>query len=193
VKSKRHTITRTTTTSLKAKSLLPSDVADILKSLTYDERISYCRVLKEEGWSLQSMATPLGLTRERIRQMISGSYQAVPVNHLPVPKLPIKVTVKEVAKSKVLPEDQLEMLKALKDRAFWVRGKGSKCREEAEEYVAMLYTLTQQGYTVYGLAKQLGVTHLAIHSRLIRYGYKETNASSGVFRVLTHRPAPANK
>lgn len=200
--SNRHKEIQTKTITLKAKSLLPSEVTDILKSLTYDERISYCRVLHEEGWTYQSMATPLGLTRERVRQMIDTKYQTkgghsytpVNVSHLPVPKLPVKVIVKEVVKMKILPDDQLKILKDLKDKAFWVRGTGKNNRAEAEEYVALLYDLTQQGYSVYGLAKQIGVTHLAIYSRLVRYGYRPIpNSSHRVYRILTHRPAPANK
>ncbi len=166
---------------------MPEGIASLLRSLSYPERIAYCRALRAEGWTYQSMATPLGITRERVRQMITWDYPA-PVSILPVPELPRIISTKEIAEMKVLPEDTLQVLKALQAKAFWVRGNGKQYRAEAEEYASLINDLLNsgQGYSVYGLAKQLGVTYPAIQFRLVRYGYKQTLGKSSCYRKITY-------
>jgi hypothetical protein len=47
---------------------------------------------------------------------------------------------------------------------------------------------TQQGVSVYSLAKSLGVTHGALLFRFVRYGYTTSESGqSKVFRKLTNR------
>ena len=106
---------------------MPEGIANLLRSLTYPERIAYCRALRAEGWTYKSMAIPLGISGERVRQMITWGvgrgpqYREAPVNSLPVPELPNRVSTQEVKKMKILPEDIVKVLKALQAKAFLVR------------------------------------------------------------------------
>lgn len=182
-------VQKVTTKQLKNKQPLPQETQELLKTLNRDEIISYCRVLKEVGWTLESMAQPLGITRERVRQYVKDyPHVSVPVSHLPVPQLPIVEVVREVHEPKVLPQELAERLKELQQKAFWVRGKANTHRKEAEEYTELLYdVIERQGYSYYQVAKAIGVTHGAIAFRLVRYGYKTTNGKSKAYRQLTHR------
>jgi transposase len=89
-----------------------------------------------------------------------------------------------------VPQELAEKLMALQEKAYWVRGKGNANRKEAEEYTKLLYDVIEnQGYSYYQVARAIGVTHGAIAFRLVRYGYKTTNGTSGAYRKLTHREA----
>lgn len=192
-KQTRHTVTRTKITKIKRESLLPEGIASLLRSLTYPERIAYCRALRAEGWSYKSMAIPLGISGERVRQMVTWGlgrgpqYREAPVSSLPVPKLPNRVSTQEVKKMKMLPEDTVEVLKALQAKAFLVRSHSPLYRAEAEEFARLLNDLvTKQGYSVYGIAKQIGVTQPAIQFRLVRYGYRQSLGKSECYRKIIY-------
>lgn len=163
--------------------VLPQNVVDSLKDLRDNKKkemfADYVALLRDEGWTLASIADPLGLTRERVRQIavscesleLAGNFAdamsweipAVPmrsskyVRKLPVPLKPSDETVAR--------------LMALKPVAGSVRWTSDKGRAEAEEYVAIIAGEVKRGVSVYMMAKALGVTPLAIRSRLSRYGH----------------------
>jgi predicted transcriptional regulator len=184
-------VTKVTTKQPKINLSLPQEVQELLKTLGRDDLISYCRVLKEVGWTLESIAKPIGVTRERVRQYVKQyPHVSTDVSHLPLPQLPIVEIVREVHEPKVVPQELAEKLMALQEKAYWVRGKGNANRKEAEEYTKLLYDVIEnQGYSYYQVARAIGVTHGAIAFRLVRYGYKTTNGTSGAYRKLTHREA----
>jgi len=172
---------------------LPEGIASLLISLTYLERIAYCRALRAEGWGYQSMATPLGISRERVRQMITWDishgpqYRKAPVSSLPVPELPRVISTQEVVEIKKLPEDILKVLKDLQEKSALVCSYSKKYRAEAEEYASLLNNLiTKQGYSAYGLAKQIGVNPGGINSKLVRYGYKQSLGKCKSFRKIIY-------
>jgi plasmid maintenance system antidote protein VapI len=187
-------VTKVTTIQPKTNLSLPQEVQELLKTLDRDELISYCRVLKEVGWTLESMAQPINLSRERVRQYVKQyPHVSKDVSHLPVPQLPIVEVVREVHEPKVVPQELADRLKELQQKAYWVRGKANTHRKEAEEYTELLYDVIEnQGYSYYQVAKAIGVTHGAIAFRLVRYGYKTTNGKSRAYRQLTHRVTEEN-
>jgi len=175
--------------------VLPDDVAELIKKLPLDERRVYATLLSNAGWTLQSIATPLGITREMVRQYGTKTYseeQFAKVSHLPIPELPTVDVYKELY-PKVLPSKEvIAQLKILKGSASKVRGRGQAYREEAELYTKLLYDTIQSGVSAYRLAKELGITVGAIEFRLVRYGYKTANGKSKVYKPLTHRKVTRN-
>lgn len=174
----------------KSDLTLPKEVSDILIGLPLDERKAYVFELRKVGWTLQSMATPLKLTRESIR--LYGlkepkSEVLAKVKHLPIVQPPlIEVFVERV--KRVKPDPQvIAQLKELQPKVFLVRGKGKSNREEAELYTRLIYELMESGVSGYRIAKELGVTHSALAFRLVRYGYTTSNGTSRSYRQLTHR------
>lgn len=149
-------------------------------------RNAYIYALRMKGWTLQSIADAIGVTRERVRQIETS---ATPFNILtvladpgqyPVPELP---TVEvEVAGQPVYVEPSEETLKRLLElqpAAQAVRYDHKANRVAGEEYTALLWHAhSVEGVTLYRLAKRLGVTHGALRFRLVRYGYLTTNGKS---------------
>ena len=174
----------------KSDLTLPKEVSDILIALPLDERRAYVFELRKAGWTLQSMATPLKITRESIRLygLKEPSLEVLAkVKHLPIVQPPlIELYVERV--KRVKPDPQvIAQLKELQPKAFMVRGKGKSNREEAELYTRLIYELMESGVSGYRIAKELGVTHSALAFRLVRYGYTTSNGTSRSYRKLTNR------
>ena len=174
----------------KSDLILPKEVSDILIGLPLDERRAYVFELRKVGWTLQSLATPLTITRESVRlyglKEPSGEVLAK-IRNFPLPEPPvIEVFVERI--KRVKPDPQvIAQLKEHQPKAFMVRGKGKSNREEAELYTRLIYELMESGVSGYRIAKELGVTHSALAFRLVRYGYTTSNGTSRSYRQLTHR------
>lgn len=169
---------------------LPKEVGDSLRSLPLKERKAYATLLRNAGWTLQSIATELNVTRESIRLYAVEEHSEeilAKVKHLPIPTIPTVEVYKEKVVKPLPSPEVLQRLKELQSKATLVRGKGTANRKEAEEYTKLLYETMQSGVSGYRLAKELNVTHSAILFRLVRYGYTETTGKSRTYRQLTHR------
>jgi len=174
----------------KSNLTLPKEVTDILISLPLTERKAYASELCKAGWTLQSVATPLNITRESIRLYTLAEHSGevlAKISNLPIVQPPvIEVYVERV--KRILPDPKvIAQLKELQPKAFMVRGKGKSNREEAELYTRLIYELMESGVSGYRIAKELGVTHSALAFRLVRYGYTTSNGTSRSYRQLTHR------
>lgn len=171
---------------IKSNQVLPQSVHDNLKALTAKEdRNAYIRELRQVGWTLQSIATVTGLTREMIRLISVDTRQSSPsfaIVGLEVPLPPRKLVTIQVRKP--IDPEVLKKLKELHAVATLVRGRTQKYRKEAEEFTKMIYDLTLEGVSTYTVAKELGLTVAAVNFRLVHYGYKNTTGKS---RVLTQR------
>lgn len=157
---------------------LPKETVELLKSLkkpsTRLELIVYCRVLVDNGWTLQSIANALSLSRERIRQYVSSEDSDLfeVVEGLAIPAIP---TVKEQVYVRYIIEPDPQVLKRLlelKPLAELVRSSSPRYRQEAEEYTKLIAKEIEKGVSAKHIARCLGVTHAAINFRLTRYGYK---------------------
>lgn len=161
--------------------VLPGYVADVLKTLEKDDtlvRNSYLAALRYKGWTLQSIADAVGLSRERIRQIevqvgqdLIEQIKMFP-EQFPLPDTPTITETRVVYEAYEPSPKTLERLKELQPYAQLVRSHSPKYRAEAEEYAALLWKAhNEENVTLYHLAKCLGVTHGALRFRLVRYGY----------------------
>jgi len=177
--------------------VIPTEVTVALKDLRDNKHTEmfadYVALLREEGWSLASIADPQGMTRERIRQ-IANSCKSLELAQAfadargwVVPRVP-KLEAKYLRKTP-LPlkpsEETIARLLALKPVASSVRWTSNKGRAEAEEYVSIIAGEIKRGVSVYMVAKVLGVTPLAIRSRLSRYGHlPPTTGGSETYQAM---------
>ena len=168
---------------------LPKETADLLKSLPLQERKVYSQRLAKEGWTLQSIANVLGISRQavdyyRTKGQLTDEAIANAMK-LPIPSIPTKDITK--MKAKEVDSDVLLQLKELHSKAKLIRGKGKKYREEAELFTKLAWEQHQQGVSVYSLAKSLGLTTGALQFRFVRYGYKTSKGKSSSYKMMKHR------
>lgn len=186
--------------TLKRGIKLPEEVHDQFMLISDMEvRDAYMRGLRDKGWTLQSIADAVGdITRERARQCIEevSSRKARNVLErsrtrrlkLMIPDLPL-APEKPKPEPKPMPKPEtLKELKRLQPLAFEVRYKHGKYRKEAEQFTKLLWkTHTVENVSIYRLAKLLDVTHGALQSRLVRYGYKKTKGKSAAYEPVKYR------
>lgn len=173
---------------------LPAEPTVALNLFSNEEkhlRDAYIYVLRMKGWTLQSVATALGLTRERVRQLEARVDPIHAINILanpgkyPVPSVPVQIIQEEVIDYVEPSPETLARLLELQPIAQQVRSVSPRGREAAEEYTRLLnHAHTVEGVTIYRLAKRLGVTHGAIRFRLVRYGYLETKGKSRAYTKI---------
>lgn len=148
-------------------------------------RNAYARALRDAQWTLQSISEAAGLTRERVRQIVTDPEQPqnADISALPVPEPPR--LPKSEPREYIEPDpEKLARLLELKPLAQKVRSNSPAYREEAEEYTRLIAEVhLEDKVTLYRLAKRLGVTHGALRFRLARYGYKEPK--TGASKVYT--------
>lgn len=167
--------------TLVNEQVLPENVVAVLRSLEKDDtlvRNSYIAALRHKGWTLQSIGSAIGLSRERIRQIetkighdLIDQIKMFP-EEFPIPSLPVYTETRTVYEAYEPKPETLARLKELKPFAQMVRSHSPKYRAEAEEYAALLWKAhNEEKVTLYHLAKCLGVTHGALRFRLVRYGY----------------------
>lgn len=179
----------------KTQLTLPEWVSDAFSKMEISERNDYVRALRRAGWTLQSISTAAGITRERVRQIV-GEPDNDPSNlTAAVPTPPEKPEHVSTPREYVEPDPaNLARLLELKPLAQRVRSNSPKYREEAEEYTRIIAELhLEDGVTLYRLAKRLGVTHGALRFRLARYGYKlPASGSSKVYTPILDKNRPVN-
>jgi predicted transcriptional regulator len=169
----------------KSQLQLPTETADLLKTLSMSDRKGYVKRLCLAGWTYQSVADVFKVSRQAIEQYLKKADVSEYVNGLPIPEVPSDPIYR--VKRLEVDDDVLLELKELHAKAKLVRGKGKQYRHEAELFTKLAWEQTQQGVSVYSLAKSLGVTHGALLFRFVRYGYTTSESQSKVFRQLTNR------
>jgi hypothetical protein len=141
------------------KQSLPEHIQKALqeaqKSSTHTHDLpNYIVALRTQGWTLDSIAEPLKLSRERIRQLAAKVHN-------------------------------IQRMLELQPLVQQVRANRTAHRTEAEEYTRLLnFEHEKRGVSLYRMAQELGVTHGALRFRLVRYGYKETNSTSRVYKKV---------
>ena len=176
---------------LKAGITLPQDTIDLLKSLSIQERKAYAKRLVDVGWTYNSIATPLGVTRQAIESYVKPHFRNAykpemleQVKDLPIPQVPSKPIMK--SKRVEASAEALATLQSLYVKARMVRGKGQNNRTEADEFTRLAWEQVQQGISVYSLAKSLGVTPSSLQFRFVRYGYKTSNGKSQAYTKIQY-------
>lgn len=174
---------------VKTKHVLPDSVVAAFDAIGTDAKTRdlYIRELRQAEWTHQSIATAAGVTRERVRQIVSSAPEAGPEGPTGyvIPEPPRKPEKRPVTYVEPHP-DTLARLLELKPLAEQVRSNSPRYRAEAEEYTRLIYKAhTEERVTLYRLALRLGVSHGALRFRLVRYGYrKPISGSSKVYTPI---------
>ena len=168
---------------------LPRPYANLLKRANTDTRNKYIAALRHVGWTLQSIADGVELSRERVSQIAKST--TLDMGMVDVVPKPPQVAVKKPREFVEPSPETLARLLELKPLAEKVRGKGMNYRAEGEEYSKLLWEAHKpvaeggEGVPIYRLAKRLGVTHAAIRFRLARYKYKPpVSGTSKVYNTI---------
>lgn len=186
---------------IRKNQQMPEEVIEAFNMLAVessDTRNAYMRVLRDKGWTYQSIADAIGdLGRERVRQCVESidlptAIETLTDNEwtLPIPDIPDAPEPPEkVLRVRPMPTpEDLQRLRELKPVAARVRYNHSKNRSEAEEYVSLLWKVhSEDGVSVYRLGKLLDILPSAIESRFVRYGYKDTGGSSANYAPVKYR------
>lgn len=162
-------------TQTKTRHVLPKEAVLSLNKYasSLEERDAYMAALRQVGWTLQSIADAVSLSRERVRQLIADVEEPYDGEVPLPPQKPVKPKRQYVEPKPETLARLLELAPVVKN----VRANSPKYREEAEEFTALLWDTVKpvddggEGVPVYRIAKRLGVTHAAIRSRLRRYEY----------------------
>jgi hypothetical protein len=177
---------------IKKNQRLPQEIHKAFSSLDSPQRDYLIKELVDASWTYEAVANASGLTRERVRQIVKANEELAKEFDfsldIQIPEPPLK---EERAKPQYVEPhpDTLARLLKLQPYAQQVRSNGTKYRQEAEEYTALLnHAHTVEGVTLYRLAKRLGVTHGALRFRLVRYGYKKpVTATSKVYQPIVQK------
>jgi transposase-like protein len=178
----------------KVSLTLPEETSNALQKADTNpdrnELKSYIVALRQEGWTLESIARPLGVSREWIRQMeadyadIEAATSFARSMGFTIPERPIIEKPPRAAKPQPDPE-VLARLKELKSKAQLVRSSSPRYRAEAEEYTRLIFEENNtRGVPIARLARELGVSHGALRFRLVRYGYKQSASESKVYQPI---------
>ncbi len=176
---------------IKKNQKLPEQVYAAFQTTSDSaQRDHLIKALAEANWTYEAISNASGLTRERVRQIVSSPTSAaksaanlqLPID---IPEPPRK-TVKGPAVYNEPHPDTLRRLLELQPYAQQVRSNGKKYREEGEEFTRLINKArTEEKVPVYRIAKRLGVTNGAIRSRLVRYGYlKPKTGTSKVYKPI---------
>ena len=139
------------------------------------DRDEYIKMLREAGWTLQSIASAHGMTRERVRQIAAEPRMYFEdVKSLEVPVAPNRVVdVFESVEVELDPAVAARLIELSPlARQYW------KNNDEALEFVALLHQEIERGVSGIRLGKLLGINHSSIYARLARYGYRQTKSTS---------------
>jgi hypothetical protein len=155
-------------------------------------------VARRKGWTLQALADGVGLTRERVRQIVAeidlGQYTPVQIaalGEIPAPP-PRPLTKEELARAARKPrlkltgpeQDELRTLKR-KAMANGVNRPDHPAVVAGLALAALINAYLARGYYMSEIAKACGVTKHAIRQRLGRYGYRSLPPSA-----RPNRPGP---
>jgi predicted transcriptional regulator len=170
----------------KRDHVLPEETVESMKTiisrLGTSGRNGYIKILRDMGWTLQSIANVIekaesvSLSRERIRQIcsleVSEYDRSTILSFNPsLPELPLYPT-KEARVVPVPSEESLKRLQELKPLAQLVRSSSPRYRKEAEEYAELIWKVhTEEGVSLYKIARCLDLTPAAVRFRMVRYGY----------------------
>lgn len=149
------------------------------------QRNKLVHLLSAAGWTYSSIGEAMGVSRERVRQILRLKTVRALARAVEIPSPPLRV-VREAKVRPVPNKEDLDRLLKLQPKAQMVRSSSPKFREEAEEYTALINKVNKEdGVSLYRIANLLGITYAAVYARLIRYGYKPVGrGTSGVYRTI---------
>lgn len=168
------------TNAVVRNPVVPDDFRAVLQQMRSNRDPRLAAVFyaaKLNGWTLHSLGDAVGVSRERVRQMIAGlDFDAsVPLPEIPAaPRKEPPVAKPPKPVLRVAP-DIAERLRKMQRIAAKVNGStpaDDPARQVSEEFTAALDTAIRQGVTIAELARTLNVTYRTITHRLARHGYR---------------------
>lgn len=185
--------------------LLPQDVIDhlvcfraaALEDPAASQRLNYyLHQLHAAGWTLESLGTALGVTRERVRQRIGKAGRVehdAPVISPPPPPPPPDLPAAPPPRLRKVPDETARELRRLQAQAVRYRGHtaaDSPVAQAARELSALMHRLvTNEKHTVSAVARAAGVTPSAVRLRLSKWGYRHCPPSCRPVGVRAGHPA----
>jgi hypothetical protein len=166
-------------------SRLSGGTTDTEKQEKLAQRNKLVHLLSGAGWTYSSIGEAVGVSRERVRQIVRLKPAKALARAVEIPSPPLRA-VRELKVWAVPSEEDLNRLLKLQPKAQLVRSSSPKFRKEAEEYTALINKVNKKdGVSLYLLARSLGITYAAVYARLVRYGYKPVGkGTSGVYKLI---------
>jgi len=166
-------------------SRLSGGTTDTEKQEKLAQRNKLVHLLSGAGWTYSSIGEAVGVSRERVRQIVRLKPAKALARAIEIPSPPLRA-VRELKVWAVPSEEDLNRLLKLQPKAQLVRSSSPKFRKEAEEYTALINKVNKKdGVSLYLLARSLGITYAAVYARLVRYGYKPVGkGTSGVYKLI---------
>ena len=185
---------------IRSSDPIPESFAEVMRQVRAESKEKICalqcRMYLEGGWSMAQIGNASGYTREWARLELmacaDNNHDHSSVADIQIPKRQKNIVTKVVPakyKPKRVDEDTVAELQALREISKNCRGKmtpAHPAKAAAIQYAARLNDLYQQGYTIYGLAKSLGLTTGAVQRMLVSYGYKQSNGKSKAYQLSAH-------
>ena len=167
--------------SLHADILAQPKFSDAQQS-TYRRYVGYIHMLRLAGWSYQSIAAAAGVSRQAVHQIIDyyePTYAGLPPV-APPPSRPVPGRRKPWPYSPPLSDELINRLHDLRIASSGLRGQvRGTAREDSPEWQAgrefaaiVNHLITDGPYTLYGIARDLGVQVLTLDNRLARHGHR---------------------
>jgi hypothetical protein len=185
-----------------AREVTPSRLDRRIAGGTWEAALldGYIAKLHYAGWTLQAIADPLGVTRERVRQRCVDATEAAYSS----PELPeVPVWVPPVKPRKVSPPQMrsefqrwLQETYALASRCRGSHAIGSPPRVATEQVWAAIHRVVKQGISCAEVARVVGVQTRTIYAGLSRHGYRKLPPSQQAYEgkpILPYgrKPEPA--
>lgn len=158
---------------------LPADFAARLDA-EYDsyEVNGLIAAARRKGWTLRAIAEACRVTAEAVRlrsKKAAEMYIVACMDQVPdpVPK-PVPDAPEISMRFRDIPASSAATLKALNDTARRVNGgtaADDPRRDAARAAAKLMYELHEEGYTWNALARAVGVTPTAVHTKVRRHGY----------------------
>lgn len=148
---------------------------------------SYMLALKDAGWTLQAIAAPLNITRERVRQRIAEAARDL---DLIVPAPPAKPWRRPVRRYHLWPAEQREAV-ALYEIARTVNGgtaEDDPARAASQRLSELFAELICRGVTAPAIAEAVGCSVVTVNMRLARHGYRKTPPSVAAYAGSKTQP-----
>ena len=164
---------------IRTEQTLPADFAALLVRMREDNDPRLAMVLnltKLNGWTHQSMADALGISRQAVQQKIAKAESSVAgrIPDVPLPPRKLQPEAKPPRRRLLVNDELAERLREMQRVASTVNGATpaeAPERQVSVEFSAHLHALVEQGVSMKHLAKVLGVRYNAVRSRLARQGY----------------------
>lgn len=164
---------------------LPAAVEDRLRklyALSESDRAladSFMLALRDAGWTLQSIATPLGITRERVRQRAATAARDYDIL---VPAAPsVKRWIKPRPTLGPVELRRIAELQPLATKCRGLHGPNHPNRLASEQLTDLLAAAAMRGVARKQLADAMGVSVKAVHMRLKAHGYHKVAPSMTPF------------